>query len=682
MRLESRVKFTFPSFDREATLPGAAFTLWSELAAPPGDITLLPWSPSSRILWQDPVCASLYEEALNHRLAIFSPHPVDLSGSGGKPSRTFLEAARELPSTSVSAYRPIDWHRDFHSGHGWDPAAIYFKAQVAPRHGADIKVPWELSRFVHVGALARGDLERGGVEFILQVLDWIASNPKRAGINWTSTLNVAIRAINWIWGLRLFEPVVKRYPHALGTILKSLHDHGRHIERNLDYYVDLTDDHYIGDLAGLVHIGAAFPDFPEADRWVRFGLQELVSEMERQVFADGYCYMMSMGYHRFVAELFASAAAIAERLPARRSERLLAVDPRAHRVAPKLRPAAETPLNLQGTGRILPERFYERLTRMAEITVALTKPNGLTPQFGDNDSARAHRLFPRPDDDVRDHRHLAAFIGGLTGNAKLMAEGGKAAEEGLILTSGLPSVIRQRPSALPPETSTRFFPDAQIAVARRPPAYLAVVCGPNGLNGVGGHGHNDKLSFELNINGEDIIVDGGCPAYTGDPEMRNRFRATAAHSTLCVKGREQDPWPDGVNGLFQLPQRTRPRLWIEPGGAILGEHYGYGTPHRRRYTLSSEGLLIEDEFESDTERAIVFNLDPGVRSESPKSEARGRWDLQPPSGRVIVLEVEGCLSSASEEGCFSLGYGIPVPTRKLTFSLSAARVRTRIRWGL
>ena len=47
---------------------------------------------------------------------------------------------------------------------------------------------------------------------------------------------------------------------------------------------------------------------------------------------------------------------------------------------------------------------------------------------------------------------------------------------------------------------------------------------PNGKNGNGGHNHNDKLSFELNIFGQDFIVDGGCPFYTNSPDLRNSFR--------------------------------------------------------------------------------------------------------------------------------------------------------------
>ena len=103
-----------------------------------------------------------------------------------------------------------------------------------------------------------------------------------------------------------------------------------------------------------------------------------------------------------------------------------------------------------------------------------------------------------------------------------------------------------------------------------------VTCGQNGSGGRGGHGHNDKNSFELNVRGRDFIVDGGCPAYTAAPDVRNRYRSTAAHNTVSVAGAEQDKWTAGVSGLFRLSQESAPHLTIEDDGTIVGTHAGFG----------------------------------------------------------------------------------------------------------
>lgn len=72
---------------------------------------------------------------------------------------------------------------------------------------------------------------------------------------------------------------------------------------------------------------------------------------------------------------------------------------------------------------------------------------------------------------------------------------------------------------------------------------MVISCCPNGQGGLGGgHTHNDKLSFELCVDGEDIILDPGTYVYTASPEWRNRFRSTAYHNTVMVAGEEQNPF--------------------------------------------------------------------------------------------------------------------------------------------
>ena len=85
----------------------------------------------------------------------------------------------------------------------------------------------------------------------------------------------------------------------------------------------------------------------------------------------------------------------------------------------------------------------ERLEKIAEFTIHITKPNGHVPQFGDNDNGRFLKLQPRHqrlsvaeakaryanldeynelgskavhwDEDHLDHKHLVAAINGLFG---------------------------------------------------------------------------------------------------------------------------------------------------------------------------------------------------------------------------------------------------------------------------
>jgi hypothetical protein len=318
---------------------------------------------------------------------------------------------------------------------------------------------------------------------------------------------------------------------------------------------------------------------------------------------------------------------------------------------------------------------------MAEFTAALTKPNGLVPQFGDNDSARVHKLRPRVDDDVRDHRHLLALVGELVDREDLRAIGANAADEASVIAGGLRGIVKPPTPNIDFKRNVVLFPISGVAVLRRAGAYVAITCGPNGQGGRGGHGHNDKNSFELNIDGLDVIVDGGCPVYSAAVDIRNLFRSTAAHNTISVDGEEQDSWEPGVRGLFRLPQRSAPELSIDSDTAVVGRHSGFGSVHERRFVLESNKLVIDDRLEHPGTKYVNFNLDPGISVERLVI-ANGEigCDLVHITGRRIHLKVIGATEPKVSEGCFSLGYGVRVKNNKLSARLAETTSRTEFSW--
>lgn len=641
-----------------------------------------------------PVVGEADRRAAREAAALTMAHRFDLLGSGPVCSgdanvarrARICQLATELPETAVAGYQPIDWHVDFRSGHRWSPDTYYLDVPMAPVPEADIKVPRELSRFQHVGALALGAGPEGVDEFVLQVLDWITANPLRRGLNWACTMDVAIRAVNWIWGLRLFEKLVD-YPAALFEILRSLYEHGHHIEQNLEYYEECTSNHYLANVAGLLYIGAACPEFPEADRWVLFGLQELVSEMRRQVYDDGADFEASTHYHRLVAEIFLSCAALAERLTPERRARLRGSDISGHCVKLRLRPYEAEGIRLDPAGRVLPHAFYERLALMAEFTSALTKPNGLVPQFGDNDNARLHKLCPIEGDDSRDHRHILAVAGALLDRGDLEDAGTRYRLEGDLVAGGLSHPISTIGNSN--KGPVRLFGKAGIAVMVRDSMYLAVICGPNGQGGRGGHGHNDKLSFELNVGGVDFVVDGGCFTYTGDPDIRNQFRSTWAHNTIAVEEMEQDRWTEGQAGLFRLPERSRPAILEASESRVVAEHHGFGFPVRRTWRLRSGGLEIEDRVENpgDVMPAsawVILNLEPSVTWRiEPGSEATTfSVYLTRPEGVLVLVNLHGFARVVPKEGFFSRGYGFRVANTRLLCEMTGSPTTTFFSWLL
>ena len=283
-----------------------------------------------------------------------------------------------LGSGPVELGRKIDWQRDFKSGRSW-PLEHISILPISYPDGSDIKVPWELSRFQHLPVLAGAHRVTGDGRYLdeigAQLEDWIASNPVEFGANWACTMDVAIRAANWIAALALCAEAAGGsawLERAVGSLLL----HGRFIRGHLEW-AEVRGNHYLSDVVGLLPIAALFSAGADGRAWAEWAAAELVAEMDHQVRADGCDHEASIPYHRLVTELFVCGGQ--------------AVD--------ALLPDA------------LPARFRARLELMLDFVAAYTRPDGLAPQVGDADDGRFLPLGDYGRADPRSHTHLFAQAG-------------------------------------------------------------------------------------------------------------------------------------------------------------------------------------------------------------------------------------------------------------------------------
>ena len=578
----------------------------------------------------------------------------------------------------------ISWNTDFFSGYSW-PAGAYFQDIIPSQVSeADIKVPRELSRFQHIGFLAAGDRYIGQQIAKAQITAWLEGNPFERGVNWECSMDIALRAINWIWALRFFEKEWSGDSEFRHAVANSLIDHGRHIRRNLDYFGHWapTGIHYLADLVGLLYIGGALPDAREADSWVAFAISELEKEMDRQVLADGVCHEASTSYHRLVAELFASAACLAERIPDARLARIL--ENKRFRKYVRTMPSESMRRRGKAQGadtQIFSNRFYQRLKLMADFTLAIRKRSGTVAQVGDNDSGRAHRLGDAGYASTLSHDHILSVVGRLVGVDYLTQAGSKTHQEGQLMAGGLDISPSVEVGNNPATEACVVFSYAGIGVIRNDAAEVIVSCGPSGQGGQGGHGHNDKNGFELCVSGHDFIVDGGCPAYTGDIETRNLFRSTEMHSTISESGIEQNSWNEGAAGLFSLVESGRTSLRRVGDLELEGMHTCYESEHTRRFKLNANSLFIRDHFRRAGERTINFNLSPSIKVLA-LSESDGRVIalLEHSSGTQVTLESRGATSPIVGPGAYSEGYRQRRENKRISMRLCNRECATELRW--
>jgi hypothetical protein len=578
-----------------------------------------------RLRQRDPRMTKTTIDAATRVLA----HEFDMLGSG---PYTPVDPDR---ATGDGGYRPIDWYLDPVSGLRFPrgiPIAQWNLEQMRPGR-ADIKLPWELARCQHWPLLGQAfrltGEDRFAVEIARELRDFMEANPVGVGINWTCTMDVALRAANWALALGLVRSCASLTPAFWAEAYEALFDHGVFIEGHLENNYEVTSNHFLSNVVGLFYLAAVFGDLPRGAAWDRQCRSWLVQEIAVQVLPDGADYESSVPYHRLVTELFLGAARVAEH-----------------------------------GGEPLPKALLHRVQSMVAFLETVLRPDGLMPQCGDADDGRLHVLSGYGSWKPQDARHVfgpAACIFGRAGWMRLADEWGEWECEWWGLD---PVAVEPDRSGAAVSDGVRHFPQAGLTVIRRGRDYLLITNGIVGTGGFGNHKHNDLLGFEYHLNGEAVIVDPGSYVYTSDPEARNLFRSTASHNTVSVDGQEQNEFRP--EWLFRMFEKASPEhlAVTERGDGVeyRGRHSGYTrlpepVVHERTFTLSAlDGTLrIADMLKgSGTHRLRWhFHFAPGL---TVVDRSNGTFDIVAP--RQLRLTVPPGLRATVAPAWYSPSYGV------------------------
>ena len=533
-------------------------------------------------------------------------HEVDLLGTG-----------------PVQLGTPVDWHRDWKTGRRWPldygPRIDYAELD----RPSDVKVPWEISRLqwllpVGQAFLLTGD-ERyaAGAREVLE--DWQRGNPYPLGVNWGIAMEPALRILSWSWLIHACgRSEAWADPRFRSQLLCGLWLHADFVDRHLERG-RINGNHLTADAAALVVAGLVLPGDAQRRRAER-GWEILLEELPRQVCPDGVDFEASAAYHRLVGELFALPALLR----------------RAH-------------------GLDVPDAYAERLRAVGRFTEAYAGPDGLAPLWGDADDGRA---LPLGGQDVNDHGSLPALVAAVGGET---ARGN--AEAAWLLG---PDAVED---AAPPPGSAAFR-EGGVVVLRSGEDHVFVDCGPVGLAGRGGHGHNDCLSLEATLAGTKVLTDCGCFVYTASPELRNRFRSTAAHNTPQVDGAELNRIPES---LWLLEDDAQPQLLLAEDLRVRAAHTGYlrlPDPVRPVRTIALEPLLhalvVHDELDArgphDVE--IPFHLAEGVGAGGPEA------GLVPLGAFALRWRSPERWECTVEPAWIAPSYGVKRPIERIVFRRS------------
>ncbi len=501
------------------------------------------------------------------------------------------QAARELLDHRFSFFalerHPfgdiIRWNRDYRNGvdapGGFGPLLDY---RDSARYG-DIKYLWEHNRHHHFVELSKAWYLTGeepyAADVVAQVRSWLAECPYPQGVQWSSSLESALRVINWTFALH-FLLSGESIPGSLTSEIRqcwlhSLHQHLWFINRNLSRHSS-SNNHLIGEAAGLF-IGALMVDVPESARWIRRAQAILEREALAQVWPDGVTKEQTTAYQTFVFDFLFIAARFGE-------------------------------LN----GRPFSPAYLQRLERMAEFVRALIDERGEVPSIGDDDEGYVVVLCHAPAYDK--YRSLLDTAAVAFGRPDLGSGLDRVDEKTFWLTghTGLPAGGK-RGKGLGDD-----FPEGGYYILRGAEARVIFDCGPLGYLSIAAHGHADALSILVDYKGRPFLIDPGTYVYHTDRVWRDYFRGTRAHNTVVVDRQDQSV----IGGSFMWLRHARATRLERSSNRVRGRHDGYmrltdPVVHEREVQLDAVAcaIVVTDRLECSGAHTVdvLWHLHPACR---------------------------------------------------------------------
>jgi hypothetical protein len=492
---------------------------------------------------------------------------------------------------------PPNWNRDPLTGRNaplQHAVALDYRDE---RIVGNIKYLWEPSRHLHVPSLAQayvltGD-ERYAAALRLHVGSWIEQCPPDLGVHWASSLELAIRLINWsiAWQLcggyesQLFA--TEDGAEFRERWLQSIYLQTRAISHKLSRFSS-ANNHLIGETAGVWIASVTWDYWDDMRRWGERCKSILQEEMLKQNAPDGANREQAFSYQQFVLD-FGLLAGLAARARA----------------------------------QDFSSEYWQRLEAMIDFLSCMMDVGGNMPMIGDADDGYVVRLAPekRRAHAVDNYRSLIATGAVLFNRPDLARKAGQFDDKSRWLLgrageAAFDSLLANAPSRY---TGKRAFPHAGYYLLgdryeTADEVKMLVDAGPLGYLSIAAHGHADALSFVLSVGGKEVLVDPGTYAYHTAPEWRRYFRSTRAHNTVLIDDCDQSQ----QSGNFMWSRHAKARcLDFEdelPVQRFLGEHDGYTAlrdpvTHRRgiAYDARARAFSIVDTFECAGEHTVRWH---------------------------------------------------------------------------
>lgn len=347
--------------------------------------------------------------------------------------------------------------------------------------------------------------EKYAEEYVCEFRDWVKKNPYKAfGIDQRGTvssgaidiyapnecfawrpLEIGIRLLRWCTQFALLSDSKSFTPEFLLEFLSSYHQNASVLMNSFSP----AGNHVIHQSQGIIRAGVCFPEFKDAESWMKAGVDNLNREISRQSYPDGCHFEFDPGYHIGFVESFDSGIQVAMK---------------------------------NGYPDLFPKECLEQLVRMTNYYLDYCYPDHTHPCLSD---ARSH-------DDLADSELLE--------NVSHYTDSPAARQVVWFATDGAKGEAPAYKSSGHPDTGFYTFRDGWFDAD----IIMPVKATERGM----WHAQPDFGTFELWAYGKRLMPDAGAYTYSGDEEIERQrayFKATARHNAITLDDRNyDDPKPE------------------------------------------------------------------------------------------------------------------------------------------
>lgn len=458
------------------------------------------------------------------------------------------------------------------------------------------------------------------------------------------TIEAAIRVYAVWLPLMLF---VRKSPvfdtEAWVLFLNALADHGEFLMTHYSCHSKCSNWDTMESTA-LFSLGVMLPEFRDSDQWKKTGYRRAMNDVRYQFDHNGIHMERTPIYHLTAAGAFLQV----------------------YRLAVK-------------NGIYVPPYMLPILERAAGFIVKLIKPDMSTPMVGDAD--RNSLLTLRSDcsvyegmnntTDPADENELRAFF-------RVMAEITGRKDFLFFATQGKEGKA--------PEEICTSLPDAGYHVFRsgwgRNDSYFLVsgTILERGENNV--HSHYDAGHLELQVEGQDVLIDTGRYLYNSESQFdwRIYFSSTAAHNTILVDDHVMGEHPDVIPTARGVRMFCHRFEHGEQFDRLVISHNGYAYMdepvfHKRSVIwLKPDIWVVEDDLTGSGIHRLrqFFNFAPGKLKETDKNQCylyengKLRMEIQAVSCEGLT-SMNYCGNEKPIGGWVSYGYAQKEPAPQLVY---------------